>query len=228
MLNDKKGRSLIVLVLIAVIVIAVGAVAIVLVTNKDDDTSLNNNNILNNSNNDNQILEEENQNVNNENYDELMEMSVIINGNEIVLNKTTIDEFLETSKWTNYTKSDFSTEVSSAIILKDGVNEITLTYLNSNKVIFQATTNEDFDNSVTKIQYKDSYVGTLNIGDNISEQILNQNYTIDTTSYRFYIDRNTDNDLIILYKSNEPIVMNYLYHDTQNNFTGFSAWWFIY
>lgn len=227
MLNNKKGISLIVLVLIVAVVIAIGTVAIVLVMNKDNNTSVGNNNTLNNSNNEDQVLEKE-EDVDNKNYDELMRMSVNINGNEIILNKTTIDEFLKTSKWTNYTKSDFSTEVNSSIILKDGTNEITLTYLNSNKVIFQVTTNEDFDNSVTKIQYKDSYIGTLNIGDNLPKETLKEKYKIDETGYRFHLNRSDDNDLVILYKSNEPIVMNYLYHDTENNFTGFSAWWYIY
>lgn len=213
--------------MIGIIAIIIGAVAIAFVLNKDNDTSIDTNNELNSSNNGSEVIGKDEE-VENVDYDALMQMSVNINGNEIILNKTTIDEFLKISKWTNYTKSDFSTEVNSAIILKDGTNEITLTYLNSNKVIFQVTTNEDFDNSVTKIQYKDSYVGTLNIGDNISKEFLKGKYSINAEDCRFYLNRSDTNDLVILYKSNEPIVMNYLYHDTENNFTGFSAWWYIY
>ncbi|MBQ2946328.1 MAG: hypothetical protein IJE04_00560 [Bacilli bacterium] len=162
------------------------------------------------------------------NYDELMKMQIIINGNEIFLNKTTIDDFLESSKWENYEESSFSTEVNKAIVLKDGVNEITLTYLKSNNVIFQVTTNSDFDNNVTKIQYKDSYIGTLNIGDNILEEQLKEKYIINKTNYRFDIRRTNPSDLIILYEKSSPIVLNYLYHDEEYNLTGFSAWWYIY
>lgn len=162
------------------------------------------------------------------NYEELMEMKVVINDNEIILNKTTIDDFLKSSKWKNYEESSFSTEVNEAIILRDGVNEITLTYLKSNNVIFQITTNTDFDNSITKIQYKDSYIGTLNIGDKISEDTLKEKYSINKTNYRFDIRRTNPSDLIILYEKSSPIVMNYLYHDEEYKLTGFSAWWYIY
>ena len=135
---------------------------------------------------------------------------------------------MESSKWKNYEESSFSTEVNKAIVLKDGVNEITLTYLKSNNVIFQVTTNADFDNSVTKIQYKDSYIGALNIGDNISEEKIKEKYTINERNYRFDIRRTEPSDLIILYEKSTPIVLNYLYHDKENNLTGFSAWWYIY
>lgn len=171
-----------------------------------------------NDNNDNSVV----------NYDELIEMKVIINNNEIILNKTTIDDFLESSKWRNYEESSFSTEVNKAIILKDGVNEITLTYLKSNNVIFQITTNADFDNSITKVQYKDSYIGTLNIGDKISEDTLKEKYSINKTNYRFDIRRTDPSDLIILYEKSSPVVMNYFYHDEEYKLTGFSAWWYIY
>lgn len=223
----KMNLGLIIGVVAAVVFVGIGvAFGSKLLSNSGNNNNSNNgNNDSNNSVENNDNNSDSNSTVN---YDELMEMRVVINDNEIILNKTTIDDFLESSKWKNYEESSFSTEVNKAIVLKDGVNEITLTYLKSNNVIFQVTTNADFDNSVTKIQYKDSYIGTLNIGDNISEEKIKEKYTINERNYRFDIRRTNPSDLIILYEKSSPIVLNYLYHDEENNLTGFSAWWYIY
>ena len=82
MSNEKKGISLI--VLIGIVVIIIGIVAIAFVLNKDNDTSIDTNNELSSSNNESEVIGKD-EDVENVDYDDLMQMSVNINGNEIIL-----------------------------------------------------------------------------------------------------------------------------------------------
>ena len=162
------------------------------------------------------------------NYNDVFEMWLCINGIEIKLNETTVDEYLAESGWSNYTENEPTSDVCSSITLHDGINEIKLIYLNNNKVIFQAYTNIDFDNSVTDLKYRDNFIGEVSIGDTITEDMLKQ-YSNVKEGYNIYLSSHDDEAYISLEdEQRSPLTINYLYYDDDKRLTGVDLWWYLY